>query len=107
MKEIDRAASIFLRAVLRRMKDLGLNQTSLAVRMNASRPYVTKVLNGDVSITLRTASRFAKALQMDFLPLLTPQEKALSTITHTLDADPSTSSQHPVQSENSLFGLEV
>lgn len=76
MKEIDRAASIFLRAVLRRMKDLGLNQTSLAARMNASRPYVTKVLNGDVSITLRTASRFAKALQMDFLPLLTPQEKA-------------------------------
>lgn len=70
MKEIDRAASIFLRAVLRRMKDLGLNQTSLAARMNASRPYVTKVLNGDVSITLRTASRFAKALQMDFLPEL-------------------------------------
>jgi len=70
---VDHAASIFLRAVLTRMKELGLNQTALAARMQASRPYVTKVLNGDVSVTLRTASRFAKALQMDFVPMLTPK----------------------------------
>jgi len=71
-KVVDKAASVFLRTVLMRMKELGLNQTMLAERMNASRPYVTKVLNGDVSVTLRTASRFAKALQMDFIPVLTP-----------------------------------
>jgi len=56
-----------------RMKEMGLNHSSLAKRMKASRPYVTKVLNGDVSVTLRTASRFAKALQMDFVPVLTPR----------------------------------
>jgi len=66
---------MFLRAVLRRMKELGLNQTTLAARMHASRPYVSKVLNGDVSVTLRTATRFAKALQMDFFPILKPQEE--------------------------------
>jgi len=37
MKGIDKAGSIFLRAVLRRMKELGLNQSELARRMNASR----------------------------------------------------------------------
>lgn len=80
MKAVDREASVFLRAVLLRMKELGLNQTTLAQRMKASRPYVTKVLNGDVSVTLRTASRFAHALQMDFVPMLTPKgmEEAVS-----------------------------
>jgi len=79
---LDHAASIFLRAVLTRMKELGLNQSALAKRMDASRPYVTKVLNGDVSVTLRTASRFAKALQMDFVPLFTPcaEDESLTSV---------------------------
>jgi len=66
MKGIDKVGSKLLRVILRRMKELGLSQTELARRMKASRPYVTKVLNGDVNITLGTASRFAKALGMDF-----------------------------------------
>ena len=78
MRAVDKTVSIFLRAVLVRMKELGLNQTALARRMNASRPYVAKVLKGDVSVTLRTAARFAKALQMDFTPVLTP--KASETV---------------------------
>lgn len=72
-KVLDKAASLFLRSVLIRMKELGLSQTTLAARMKASRPYVAKVLKGDVSVTLRTASRFAKALQMDFIPVLAPK----------------------------------
>lgn len=78
-KVVDRAASVFLRSILMRMKELGLNQTTLAARMKASRPYVSKVLNGDVSVTLRTASRFAKALQMDFIPVLMPEAEPVST----------------------------
>lgn len=73
MKGIDKAGSIFLRAVLRRMKELGLNNSTLAARMNVSRPYVVKVLHGDVNITLGSAARFAKALEMDFFPTLTPK----------------------------------
>jgi len=65
----------FLRRVLLRMKELGLNNSSLARRMNVSRVYVGKVLKGDVNITFGTALRFAKALQMDFVPTLTPQEE--------------------------------
>ena len=50
------------------MKRLGLNQTQLAKRMQVSRPYVTKLLSGDVNITFGTAMRLAQALQMDFFP---------------------------------------
>ena len=58
----------FLRRVIIQMKRLGLNQTQLAKRMKVSRPYVTKLLSGDVNITFGTALRLAQALQMDFFP---------------------------------------
>jgi len=78
MKTADRAASVFLRAVIVRMKELGFSQSVLAQRMKASRPYVTKVLNGDISVSFRTATRFAKALQMDFIPVLTPKTEGMA-----------------------------
>ena len=68
MKVVNRVGSIFLRCILQRMKELGISQTELAKRMNASRPYVVKVLYGDVNITLASASRFAEALKLDFFP---------------------------------------
>ena len=58
------------------MKALGLSQTALAKRMNVSRPYVAKVLAGDVNISFRTAARFAHALQLDFLPVLKPMDES-------------------------------
>jgi len=54
------------------MKELGLNKSALARRMNVSRAYVSKVLSGDVNFSFATAIRFARALQMDFVPMLTP-----------------------------------
>lgn len=75
MKKVDKAGSMFLREVLKRMKELGLNNTTLAARMKVSRPYVVKVLHGDVNITLGAASRFAQALGMDFFPMLTPAKQ--------------------------------
>ena len=51
-----------------------MTQTELAKRMNASRPYVVKVLHGDVNITLGSAARFAKALQLDFFPDLRTED---------------------------------
>jgi len=77
MKEgLYHAGSLFLRAVVKRMKSMGLSQSELARRMHASRPYVVKVLRGDVNITLGSAARFAKALQMDFLPVLIDRGKS-------------------------------
>ena len=70
--------SAFLRRVLSRMRELGLNRTTLSARMQVSRPYVTKVVKGDVNISFATAAKFATALQMDFCPQLVPQEKKQS-----------------------------
>lgn len=71
---VDRVGAVFLRAILRRMKELGINNTELARRMKVSRPYITKALKGDVNFTFATAIRFARALQMDFIPTLAPCE---------------------------------
>ena len=58
------------------MKALGLSQTALAKRMKVSRPYVAKVLSGEVNISFRTATKFAHALQLDFFPVLKPMEES-------------------------------
>ncbi len=60
----------FLRRVLSRMKELGLNQSALARRMGVTRAYVTKVFSGDVNISFGTALKLAQAVQMDFRPQL-------------------------------------
>lgn len=56
------------------MKRLGMNQTDLAKRMQVSRPYITKLMSGDVNITFATAIKLAKALQVDFMPELRDRE---------------------------------
>lgn len=56
------------------MKELGVNNTELAKRMKVSRPYITKVLSGDVNFTFHTAGKLATALKMDFFPELKDRE---------------------------------
>ena len=70
MFAVDHIGSAFLRQILRRMKQLGVNQSELAKRMSVSRPYVTKVLHRDVNFSFATAAKLAKALEMDFFPEL-------------------------------------
>ena len=75
MKSVDRIGSAFLRRILRRMNELGVNQTELAKRMKVSKPYVTKVLRQDVNFSFRTAAKLARALEMDFIPGLQERGK--------------------------------
>ena len=70
VKAIDHIGSAFLRRILRRMKQLGVNQSELARRMKVSKPYITKVLRQDVNFSFRTAAKLARALEMDFFPEL-------------------------------------
>ena len=70
MKTANHLVCAFLRRCIVQMKRLGLTQTELAKRMKISRPYVTKLLSGDVNITFASAERLAKALKMDFFPML-------------------------------------
>ena len=70
MHSVDRIGSAFLRRILQRMKQLGVNQSELAKRMKVSKPYITKVLRQDVNFSFRTAAKLARALEMDFFPEL-------------------------------------
>ena len=80
MKVVDKCLSAFLRSILLEMKRAGLTQTELAQRLEVSRPYLSKVLHGDVNITFGSAFRLAQALGKDFKPLLTepPRKRKLS-----------------------------
>ena len=78
MDTLDKIGSAFLRAILLRMKELGINQTELAKRMKVSRPYITKVLRQDVNFSFRTAAKLAQALKMDFMPILKPSLEVVS-----------------------------
>lgn len=86
MKGMDKVGSYFLRCILLRMKELGVSQSELAKRMKASRPYVVKCLHGDVNITFGSAARFAKALQLDFFPVLR-DEKGEAYMTNLVAAE--------------------
>ena len=76
MTALDHVGSAFLRRILRRMKQLGINQSDLAKRMKVSKPYITKVLHQDVNFSFRTAAKLANALKMDFFPEVRPRENA-------------------------------
>ena len=94
MKVVNRVGSIFLRCILQRMKELGISQTELAKRMNASRPYVVKVLHGDVNITLASAARFAEALKLDFFPDLRDENGERYTVPEPAMAEAEVRSEH-------------
>ena len=113
MTTLDEIGNTFLRAMLVRMKELGLNKSALARRLNVSRAYVTKVFDGKANFTFASpllghrlrrlallggySYHFARALQMDFTPQLTidpesnpPSALQLQLSTSTLSPNLST-----------------
>ena len=58
MKAVNHIGSAFLRQILLRMKELGMNKTALAKKMRVSRPYVTAMeLAGLLQMPKRTVER--------------------------------------------------
>ena len=72
-RTLNRTIYDFLSSIHAEMQENDVTQTALAKRLGVSRPYVTKVLSGDVNISFQTAARFADALGMDFAPELSEQ----------------------------------
>ncbi len=44
------------------MRNEGINRTELAKRLNVSKAFITKILNGNPNLTLRTMASLAKSL---------------------------------------------
>ena len=98
MNSADQVLGEFLAAVMQRMKALGLNQTTLAKRLNVARPYVTKMLAGDVNISFGAAYRLARAVEMDFCHTLRRTRHKLASAFSS-----STSNSHSNSPSNSLL----
>jgi len=69
-RTINKTSQDFLNKIHAFLQENDITQSDLAKRLKVSRPYVTKVLSGDVNISFMTAGKFARALGMDFAPEL-------------------------------------
>ena len=74
-RTLNKSISDFLASMHAEMQEGDVTQAALARRLGVPRPYVAKVLSGDVNISFRTAARFAAALGMDFAPELSEQRQ--------------------------------
>lgn len=61
-------SSKFVKDVVSYMQEYGMTQSDLARRLKVSRPYVSKVLSGEVNVSFATAEKFTSALGIDFSP---------------------------------------
>ncbi len=60
--------------IVKRMIDQGVRRTDLAERLGTSRAYVTKLLDGQENMTLKTLVRVANALEMKVDAKFVPRE---------------------------------
>jgi len=58
----------------RRMKELGLSQRDMAKKLSVSQPYISKVLNSDTNVSLKTLVSFSLALGLELEPALKTRE---------------------------------
>jgi transcriptional regulator with XRE-family HTH domain len=62
--------------IVKRMIEQGVRRTDLAERLGTSRAYVTKLLDGQENMTLKTLVRVANALDMKVDTKFVPRERA-------------------------------
>jgi len=62
---IESAKSGFAVEIEKLLKRAGLNKSQFAHKINASSPYVTKMLRGDANLTIETMVKAARALDCD------------------------------------------
>ena len=62
--------------IVKRMIEQGVRRTDLAERLGTSRAYVTKLLDGQENMTLKTLVRVANALEMKVDAKFVPRERA-------------------------------
>lgn len=56
------------------MRELGISKSDLAQRLNAKRPFVTRLLSGQNNFTVETMVRISRALDCNFRPHMERKE---------------------------------
>lgn len=70
--------------IISTMKKLNLNRTELASRLGVSKAHVTKLLNGNTNITLKTMAALARSLGCDVAIDLCPRDVQLVKVYKTI-----------------------
>ncbi len=52
----------FTESIVKRMEELSITRTELAKRLNVSKAFITKLLNGNPNLTIKTMVAISKAL---------------------------------------------
>jgi plasmid maintenance system antidote protein VapI len=91
---IDRSARI-AGLVLHRLDKIGMNQKTLAQRMEVSPQYVSKIVKGHENLTLETIAKLEKALGVKLLMVMDKESSA------ALEVDRSVLVASPVESYGS------
>jgi transcriptional regulator with XRE-family HTH domain len=58
--------------IVLRMKELNINRTELAKRLGVQKPFVTKLLNGNHNLTVKTMASIAQALEGELVLDISP-----------------------------------
>lgn len=80
--KLERSILDITEQVFDRMKALGLNKAQLAERLGVSRPFVTKMLNGNTNFTLKSLVGLAEALECELSVGLPPRGGERRAVSH-------------------------
>jgi transcriptional regulator with XRE-family HTH domain len=70
---IEKAALDFTEDILAKMEEQGMSRTELAVRIDASPAYITKILRGSTNFTLQSMVKISRALGYELCTHLQPE----------------------------------
>ncbi|MBI1389531.1 MAG: helix-turn-helix domain-containing protein [bacterium] len=101
---VEKAKILFSDLVSSLMENQGVSNTELAERLNTSKQYISKVLNGHANVTISTMVKISRALNADFSISIHPSmnsSQARGENIHRVNghAQYKTSSLHPQKSK--------
>lgn len=91
----------FTEKVVDKVQKLGLSRAELAQKLGVSKPFVTKLLNGNPNMTIKTMVSIAHALECELNLELCPKgfEIRILAVHKKIDAGKFTETFHPVIGE--------
>lgn len=85
--QIDEAKLELSEQIFQAMETKGISEAELSRRLNVSRAYINKVLQGDTNFTIETLVKIGIALDCEFKFEFTDNQKSAQTITAKLNGN--------------------
>jgi len=91
----------FTEKIVNKMQKMGMSRADLAGKLGVSKPFITKVLNGNPNLTIRSMVAIARALDCDLNLEMCPKGFEIRTfaVAKKIDTGKFTESFNPVVGE--------